>query len=190
MNNPLYQKLVEQFGEEFARKYFAKRRAAMNITLKPEDLEKIKAFADEHIMKSEDFRVNYTVDNWTYDVILVETPTKKSLREVKPTSGRNWKALVVWAGSPLDTDFVSVFAPEGEAKKLEKPGLFYLVGKLKEREYNGRKNLIFNATAVIPLAKLDEPAPSSPSGGDMEELSNEEIDEFLEVEEITIEPRG
>lgn len=165
MYDPLYEKLKERFGEEFARKYLLKRRSSLSLT--PEDLEAIKNYADEHMPNSENFCVKYN----NYDVLLVETPSREDLREPKPTSGLNWKALVIWAGSPYDSNFVTVFAPEEEAKKLAKQGVFYIVGKLKEREYNGKIGLSFNAVAVIEIATVDDA---------VKELSDEEVEEFFE----------
>jgi hypothetical protein len=171
MTDPLYEKLKALYGEEFARKYLAKRRSAM-ATLTPEELEEVKAFADEHMPESDNFAVKWN----GYDVLLVETPSRDDLREPKPTSGANWRALVTWAGSPYDSDFVTVFAPEAEAKKLAKKGLFYLVGKLKEKQYNGKPSLVFNAVAVIEVATVEGP--------EVRELPDEEVEEFFEVEEI------
>jgi hypothetical protein len=170
----LYEILVKKYGEEFAKKYMSRRMAAV-AELTPKELEEVKAFADEHMPESDNFAVKWN----GYDVLLVETPGKPELREAKPTSGANWRALAIWNGSPYDSNFVTVFAPEAEAKKLEKKGVFYIVGRLKEREYQGKKNFTFNAVAVIEVVTLDD----QPTVKDIDEDFSE--DEF-EVEEFEV----
>lgn len=166
----LYEKLKALYGEEFARKYLAKRRSAMSA-LTPEQLEEVKKFADEHIPQSDDFAVKWN----GYNVLFVETPDRADLREPKPTSGANWRALVLWEGSPYDSNFVTVFAPEEEAKKLARKGFFYLIGRLKERQYNGKPSLVFNAVAVIEVAVVEK------------EILDEEIEEFFSDEDFEVE---
>lgn len=178
MSNLTYEKLAELFGEEFARKYMAKRRIVEEIS--PEELEQIKHYADKLIPSTENMHVKYH----DYDIILVETPKKASLREPKPTKGVNWRGLVVWAGSPFETDFVTVFGPEDEVKKLAKRGFFYLVGKLKSQEYNGRRQAVFNAVAVIMLTEVEDSTPAEVSGP--AEVRTTDEDEEWEVEEYVV----
>lgn len=176
MTDRTYEVLKALYGEEFARKYLAKRRVAE--VLSKEELKKIREFADKMMPQSEDFRVKYE----NHDVLLVETPTREDLRQLKETSSGNYKATVVWNGAPGDSNFVAVFGPKEVLEPLTRPGLFYIVGRLNEREYNGRKTYAFNCVGVIDLTEgLDV------SIEEVKELSEEEeraVEEDFEVEEF------
>ena len=168
----LYEILAEKYGEDFAKKYLAKRRGAVD-ELTPEELEKAKEFADEAMKHSEDFHVVWE----DYDILLVETPKRDDLRQLKQTSSGNFKATVVWNGAPGDTNFVAVFGREETLKPLTKQGIFYIIGRLQEREYNGKKTYAFNCKGVVTIVDL--------SG--VKEVSTEEEDEALEdVEEFVV----
>ncbi|MBO8180302.1 MAG: hypothetical protein H0Z19_07460, partial [Archaeoglobus sp.] len=134
MTDRTYKVLKAIWGEDVAKKYLAKRRVAE--VLSEDELKKIREFVDkvmpEHM---DDLRVRYE----NHDVLLVETPTREDLRQLKETSSGNYKATVVWNGAPGDSNFVAVFGPREVLEPLTRQGLFYIVGRLNEREYNGRK---------------------------------------------------
>jgi len=179
MPDRTFELLKSLYNEEFAKKYLQKKQKAEELPKRK--LEEIKAFADEHIPASENFAIKY--DN--YDVLLVEVPRKDSLRQVKETSAGNYKTTVIWRGlESLRGPFLTVFTWSKElAEEISRSpnAFYYIIGTLKERQYQGEKTYTFNMVGAVLIAKAESTATE-----EVQEISDEEIEEFFSDSDVEV----
>jgi hypothetical protein len=144
--------LERLFGRNFVERYKKALAAAREIP--KEKLEEYRRLALTSIKDSVDFRLKCD----SFDILFVQAPRDTSSFPIKQTKAGNYKVTLIWAGSKsLRNQFVSVFlgAKDDAEKLLSKPEkVWILVGKLRERTYEGDLTYSFNCFGIIDLEAL------------------------------------
>jgi hypothetical protein len=134
--------LEEFFGREFAEKY-RKFESKHYEPLPSGEIEEIKKQARH--MLPESSRVEWK----GYDVILVSTPD--SLEKLRSTTARgNEKIAFLWRG-----EWISAFLPLELAEKIEPKSYYLLVGRLREREWQGSSSYSMSVNDAILIGKVE-----------------------------------
>ena len=134
--------LEEFFGREFAEKY-RKFESKHYEPLPSGEIEEIKKQAKH--MLPESAKVEWK----GYDIILVSTPD--SLEKLRSTTARgNEKIAFLWRG-----EWISGFLPLELAEKIEPKSYYLLVGRLREREWQGSSSYSMSVNDAIPISKVE-----------------------------------